>query len=209
MRLHFVKGGKPGIRSDGERQGSHLLLRRKYCRKAFDARLTACISARDDRLFTYPSRDGIDVWTSPAKISGCAAKLASRKLRAAGIHSDNDWPKGLLAVARNRPAIPYQTCGPPVCACPEPPQHLLPRALTNRAPQPVGRLLPNQHFESWPGTKPMPAPASLWASLAFAQQPPTGLCHRNDRDSLPIVPCRPGRTTVSPRNLPAGPVTLT
>ncbi|PYT40589.1 MAG: hypothetical protein DMG47_18990 [Acidobacteria bacterium] len=45
MRLHFVKGGKPGIRSDGERQGSHLLLRRKYCRKAFDARLTACISA--------------------------------------------------------------------------------------------------------------------------------------------------------------------
>src|SRR5207253_5182321 len=91
------------------------------CRPLKDSHGNTCVrSARDDRLFTYPSRDGIDVWTSPAKISGCAAKLASRKLRAAGIHSDNDWPKGLLAVARNRPAIPYQTCGPPVCACPEP-----------------------------------------------------------------------------------------
>src|SRR5260370_38869035 len=83
--------------------------------------------------------------------------------------------------------IPYSICGPPSCACPEPPRCCGAQDSRDHVPQQVAGLRLGRPSCSALGTKQVPSPPWFSESLAFVQLSPTGLCHRNDRDCLTIA----------------------
>src|SRR5437667_12653075 len=83
-------------------------------------RNTRLRSARDCRLFTYPSWDGIGVWTDRGKISGCPAKTGFPPQAKTTAYSFPiaTFPDDFASSKRVAAVISRRTYGLSACVCP-------------------------------------------------------------------------------------------